>query len=63
MTTRLIYSQRITQAVKFRDKAECLLDTKLLLEVADMQRVIKEAVIVEIIYCANFSYLHFLPVC
>lgn len=57
------YSQRITQAVKFRDKAECLPDIKLLLEVADTQCVIKETAIVEIIYCVNVSYLHFLPVC
>ena len=57
------YSQRITQAVKFRDKAECLPDIKLLLEVADTQYVIKETAIVEIIYCVNVSYLHFLPVC
>lgn len=49
--------------MKFRDKGECLPDTKLLLEVADMQCVIKETAIVEIIYCVNVSYLHFPPVC
>ena len=57
------YSQRITHAVKFRDKAERLPDIKLLLEVADTQSMIKETAIVEIIYCVNVSYLHFLPVC
>ena len=54
---------KITQAVKLRDKAGCLPDIKLLVEVADTQYVIKETTIVEIIYCVNVSCLHFLPVC
>lgn len=61
--TRLSYSQRLTQAVKFREKAECLPDSNQLLEVADIQCVAKETVIVEIIYCVNVIYPHSLSVC
>jgi hypothetical protein len=52
-------SSGLLQTVKYRIKAKCLTDIKLLLEVSDMQSMFNEIVTLEMIYIVTFCYIAF----